>query len=566
MKFSFLAAFTVATGWFVASATILALNSDLMTDHRGKQVVDPVVSQMSPRKIFIGQLLEEGENDFLAEVEGRVRKIETLSNGTGVRMQLGVGSASLNVEVVSGINFNQRSVRNRLVRVVGICHVAYNIDGLKLPTIVKVSDGSHVVFLDEEPAVGRGINGAVLMTAEAVHDLSPTEADQGIAVKIRGVVTGEESAFKGISIQDATGGLYLGISNAVINAVGESSLDTNTLFRVGDFVEVEGITVAGHFAPSVNANRITWLGVGRLPEPLHPAWDQLFNGSLDAQYVELKGVVTATNDLSANFLTANGVIRVMPTRDGPPTGELAKYLNQLIYIRGVLLAQWNIDTRQVIPGEIRICDPIVKVELPVPQDMFSVPRRTPSELLLYDSRASLFQRVCVEGQLIHLNGLEGYVTAETKGVRFMAQNFGGVQVGDTVEISGLPELGSAAPVLRDAVVRKTGRRPLSQPRWLESTNLNHAEWDSTRVRLRGELIQIRETSNERILDMKAGTQFFIVRLNDKTARLPWLPPGCLVELACRILKGQCFKCFLNQPLICPCWLVHPGGLHSIWRW
>ena len=110
------------------------------------------------------------------------------------------------------------------------------------------------------------------------------------------------------------------------------------------------------------------LGAGQLPEPLRPSWDQLFNGSLDAQYVELKGVVIATNWDTASLLTPDGVIRITPILGGRPSAGLARYLNEMVVLRGVLFAQWNWVTRQVIPGEIRICDPVVTVQRAAEKD------------------------------------------------------------------------------------------------------------------------------------------------------------------------------------------------------
>ena len=49
----------------------------------------------SPRRIFIGQLLNAEDDNFLAEVEGRVTQVESADDGT--RLQLSVGSARMNV-------------------------------------------------------------------------------------------------------------------------------------------------------------------------------------------------------------------------------------------------------------------------------------------------------------------------------------------------------------------------------------------------------------------------------------------------------------------------------------
>ena len=487
----------------------------------------------APRSIFIGQILTGDDDHFLAEVQGRVRKIILEETRDVVCLQLGVGTATLNVDVPRTTDLPSESLKNRLVRAVGICRAAYNVDGLKIPSRLQVSDWRQIHLLDVLPVEGSTTNGISphnLTTAEQVSQLSTAAARRGLPVSVRGVVTGVETAWNGVVVQDATGGLFFENANLGANVVRDPRQGTNAAIRIGDFVEIEGTTVPGLFAPMATANRLTWLGAGELPEPLHPAWDQLFNGSLDAQYVELKGVVIATNSDTASLLTPDGVIRVTLILGGQPSAGLARYLNDLVLLRGVLLAQWNWVTRQVIPGEIRMCDPVVTVQRAAEKDAFSVPRRTPSELLLFDSRASLFQRVCLAGQLICLNGEEGFAMDGMNGFRFMAETPGTLRVGDRVEVSGLPELGGPSPVLLAALARVTGHGALPEPRSLVATNPNPALWDSTRVRLKGELIDVRETPKGRVLDMKSGSQFFVARLEHKAAGMRWLPAGCRLEL------------------------------------
>ena len=121
--------------------------------------------------------------------------------------------------------------------------------------------------------------------------------------------------------------------------------------------------------------RITTLGEGRLPEPIHPAWDQLMNGSLDAQYVEIEGIVTAVTPSGMQLLTHGGTINV-ELQGSLNRGEMKRYENTLIRIRGELLADWNPQTHQVRLGEIRVFDPDVMTENPGATDVFSAPYKT----------------------------------------------------------------------------------------------------------------------------------------------------------------------------------------------
>ena len=121
----------------------------------------------------------------------------------------------------------------------------------------------------------------------------------------------EQQAF---TIQDSTRGIY-------VMDFSESRFDPP---RIGEFLEVEGTTDPGKFAPEVNARQVRVLGLGDLPEPIHPTRDQLMNGSLDAQYVEIQGILTSIQDDGVTLLTPDGRIKSelrvrRPQNQGPRT-------------------------------------------------------------------------------------------------------------------------------------------------------------------------------------------------------------------------------------------------------
>ena len=131
----------------------------------------------------------------------------------------------------------------------------------------------------------------LLTTALQVKQLTRDEAQRGYPVKIRGVITLVRNTGTGFIIQDDT---------AAIDVWWQQSSTETSLPRVGDYWEVEGQTFA-EFAPNIRSSHATRLGVGTMPEPLHPTWDQLINGSLDTLYVELQGFVTAAELFSVEY-------------------------------------------------------------------------------------------------------------------------------------------------------------------------------------------------------------------------------------------------------------------------
>ena len=162
----------------------------------------------------------------------------------------------------------------------------------------------------------------LLTTIEQVKRLNREEAQRGYPVKIRGVITAPQVG--GFFIQDATWSIYVRLEDP---AATEPQ-------RASDYWEVEGVTFA-EFAPNVRARRAVCLGTGTLPDPLHPTWDQLINGSLDTQYVEVQGIVTAVEADGLALLTRAGKIRVQLSEADPQS--LKPYENALIRIRGCVI-------------------------------------------------------------------------------------------------------------------------------------------------------------------------------------------------------------------------------------
>src|SRR6267142_2435307 len=97
---------------------------------------------------------------------------------------------------------------------------------------------------------------------------------------------------------------------------------------------------------------MTRLGAGELPQPIRPTWDQLINGSLDTQYVEIQGIVTSVRADGVTLLTHGGKIKAL--LPGTNVVTWTKHENSLIRLRGCLFATWDAATHQVRVGEIRM--------------------------------------------------------------------------------------------------------------------------------------------------------------------------------------------------------------------
>jgi len=479
-----------------------------------------------PHRITVGQLFTAEDDSSWVEVEGKVTLVRQTT--TGWQLELSAGAGHMLLEIGDDTGLAVGTLLHSRIRATGFCHSIHTGDGQRIAGILLVPSRREIEPL--EPAVNpqrdsiiaTNSNGLpVLTTAGEVHRLKREEAQRAYPVKIRGVVTCVLPEHQSFTIQDATRGLY----------VQDFSASLPDPPQPGEQLEVEGTTDPSLFAPIVKARRVSSLGAGRPPEPVKPTWDQLINGSLDAQQVELQGIVTAAQTNGLTLLMRGGVVRIELRLAGQNTLALPPVENALVRIRGCLFASWDYVTHQVQMGNVRIYAADILVEQPAPQDLFSSPRKTASELLLFDPQAGVFQRVKVSGQIVHVREAEYFLMDGARGLRFTTKQPVALETGDTVEVVGFPDLlGSAAPVLREAVVRKTGNAPLPDAKTIAAENLIQTDHDATRVKVAGLLVNVRQTKSDTLLEMQHGLRTFIAHLKTTDPTVASLAPSSRLEL------------------------------------
>jgi len=477
-----------------------------------------------PRPMIVGQTLSESGDYQRIEVEGKVTFISERKDGWDLELTSETGR--LKLKVADGTGLSADRLLNSRVRITGVCQSVYDAEGEKVGGILLVSDKRDVQIIGGGNAtVGNGEVGPgklpVLTAASEVHQLNRDEAQRGYPVAIQGVVTCVLPERQAFIIQDATRGLY----------VVDSSESRSVPPQIGEYLEVEGKTDPSLFAPIVDADRVRVLGAGRLPQPVHPAWEQLMNGSLDAQYVELQGIVTSVSSNGVTLFTGDGQLKLELRVIGMKTPELERYEDAVVRVRGCLLASWDYVTHQVKVGEIRVYGAEISADQPAPTDLFSLPLKTVAELLQFNPQAGVFQRVKVSGQIIYAQPPEYYLMDDKYGVQFILKKpVPGLEAGDRVDVVGFPGLSGPSPLLHEAVARRTGQATLPKPRKLQSDSLIHAEYDSTLVMVDGLLVSVRETPAGQALEMRSGTRTFMARLNTRDDTVRSLAPGARLEL------------------------------------
>jgi signal transduction histidine kinase len=481
-----------------------------------------------PRRFFAGETLRDDESSQWAEVEGRV--VFFSEQAGGAKLELSSGRGRMWAVVPGASALSQAALLNKYVRATGYMQPAFTADGQKVLVTLLVPGADEITVLDSPlPVVENPDTNStalpVLTSAVEVHRLKREEALRGYPVKIKGVITSVLPEHQAFTIQDTTRGLY-------VVDFSESRSDPP---RIGELVEIEGKTDSLFFAPVVYASRVVTLGAGVLPEAVRPTWDQLINGSMDAQYVEIQGILTDVKSNNVVLFTRDGLINSYVRVNGMESQDLKQFEDALVRIRGCMFATWNGTTHRVNVGQIRILGADVTVDQPAPADLFSTPAKTAAELLLFDPQASDLQRIKVSGQVIGSRSGEYFMMDGTNGVRFELREAadlkaGDLRAGDLVEVVGFPELSSASPVLREAVAKKTGHALLPAPRDLDQNQLVGADNDSTRVRIKAQLVSQRNTAAGQTLELRSGLRTFLAWLPFNENLDPFAPVGSQLEL------------------------------------
>ena len=293
-----------------------------------------------------------------------------------------------------------------------------------------------------------------LATAHQVLSLSPNDADRKIPCTLRGVVTCSARRGDLLFVQDATAGVYVYCQDAYP--------------AQGDRVEVVGFSARGLFSPIVMADRIQVLGRAELPTPRVVAIEELAFGRHDAQWVEVRGIVTRQTDDWGHLLLrlASGSARLEVRILEIDAQASRPWVDAEVRIRGIAGTTYN-DHRQLTGFHLLTQNTsFIEVVRPAAADPYSVPLRSSATLMAY----------APGGMSEHRTKLAGVVTWSWPGHGFFLRDqAGNVHVlpaqddhpepGDTIETVGFAAPSLDRPVLWDALFRKTGHTqvPAARP-------------------------------------------------------------------------------------------------------
>lgn len=489
-----------------------------------------------------------------------------LTSDDGARLY--VGDPSVTCEVVSGQSGGRKpevsawggdvsGVANRWVEAMGTVNFAYLRDGILeldvsdenssfqvsvadgqatdpsifLQKVVKVHgvalrDGIVVVDRRQVEIMGNapGNDGALTRIIQ-IRRMRPESAAHPSLARVRGVVT--MTGARSMVIQDFTGGVYIHYSPD----------SWPELPKPGEIWEVEGPTDPGGFSPVIFADKGHYIGRGPFPPAVKPTSEQLVSGSLDAERIEIEGVVTAVNPSEILLLTREGNVRIqdkmyypLPTRGMTPE-FLGKLPGSVVRIRGVLAPIFHSSTRRVDPESILLGNSSITVDESVPADPFAIPKVSASDLFLFTSHPTAFKRVKVSGVVLHSRPPEYFLADGKKGFRIVSRDAIDLIPGDEVDAVGFPRLGGSSPALLEVQVRKKGRLPIPAPLDVSAEELAASRLDSTLVTVRATVLSDTVQRAERVIELKAGKTQFLARLSPVIGEAKPMVRGSVVQVS-----------------------------------
>jgi len=285
----------------------------------------------------------------------------------------------------------------------------------------------------------------VLTHADQIRQLSPEQAALGYPVRVRGVVT-DDVPSPDLFVQDSTAGVYV-----------EGSKSGNFPHHFGDLIEVEGITGPGKFAPVIIEKSSRLMGTAPLPKTRVYSFDEIADGQLDSQWVQIRGIVRAVSIDKTSWRETSLAMRV-----ASGGGQLS--------VRVPISAEQNfstwIDSEVLLEG---VCGSLFNAQRQLTAVLLYVPRlnfitvetharAVPlSSLLTCSPGGGQDHRVRVRGVVGYQQpGKALFLQAEGRGLRVLTDQETKLNVGDLVDAVGFPATGESAPVLKDAVFYRLG--------------------------------------------------------------------------------------------------------------
>ena len=403
-----------------------------------------------------------------------------------------------------------------------------------------------------------------LTLAAQVRRLSPEQAALGYPVRVRAVITMDAPSPHFI-VQDATAGIFV-----------EGSVSPKFPHVLGQFVEIEGVTGPGKFAPVIRETKLRILGKGTLPKPQLFSFSELQNGQQDSQWAEARGIVRSAAVDRSSWQEPTLAMRVASERGEfsvrvPIAHEqdFSSWVDNEVLIEGVCGSLYNANRQ--LTGILFYVPRLSFIKLEAPA------REVPlSDLLRFAPADETRHRVRVRGAVgYQQQGNALFLQSQGRGLRVLTQQSTHLDIGDLVDVLGFPAMGESAPILEDSVFHRLGHQKSPEPLKLD-LGLPWEQFDGAVVTTDAKLLNRQSQPDGLLLMLQHDDVFFdaTIPAGASAERLLSIPRNSEVQVTgiCLVRSGglwqtpQSFRLLLRVPqdvvvLKAPSWW-NPS--HTLW--
>ncbi|HEY1123105.1 MAG TPA: ATP-binding protein [Haloferula sp.] len=340
-----------------------------------------------------------------------------------------------------------------------------------------------------------------LTLAAEVRELRAQDAATSLPVILNGVVTMVN--YRSMTLQDESGGIFV---------LAEASAP-DPLPELGERWIVEGRTARGDFSPIVIADRCRFHSAGALPLARRPNWEEILNGSPDAELVEIEGVVISLGTDRVELLTRDGKTVILSNEFYPLPAELLRetakdLLGARLKLRGVFASSWNRELGRLSPGVFLLGNASLSVVELAPVDLGQVPLVTVPDLWKFTSQSTALDRVRLSGQMLAGNAEALLVSEGGHTLRLASSAAQGAVPGDQVEVVGFARTGPISPAIVHPVIKVLGHGSLPESKEVDGSKLPDMALDGDLVRMKGRVISDTIQGGERRLELESGALRF----------------------------------------------------------
>lgn len=345
---------------------------------------------------------------------------------------------------------------------------------------------------------------APLTTLESIRRLSNAEATEQRPVAFEATVTYFRGNEGTLFVQDGGVAIYV---LATIN---------NKLLP-GDRVLVKGTTQPS-FHPVVFSSDVAVLRHGALPTPPPADFPSMMRGSLDCEYVTVRGkVLFASPDLRQGHGAAKmelsipgGEVSVMV--DGGAAPGLKGLRDAEVEISGVVSGRF--DSKMQLTGIVIRATSFedVKIVHPAPNGADDLPLTPMNEVLNNFDVEVRSHRVRVQGTITYYHPAWMAVLQEgDRSIRVLTPENRPMRVGDQAEATGIPVVQDGFPTLDLGEIESTGEAPAIAARKVTWDDLEFGKFAFELVSIEGTIVtQMREQSQDIYIISADGNLFSAV--------------------------------------------------------